>query len=149
LLHKNKVFADIYHLMVVGSILILQIMNRYRGTFSVILIIAMLWNVFYVSLTYAYYFIDQEGFIAEYCVNIAKPELKCNGKCHLKEVSEKDTTNEKAPSKMMITKDVNLYVQEIKKIGFGFILYTKKQDKKYSNMYSYLSEYNFDHPPQV
>ena len=124
-------------------------MDRYRNTFSVILIIAMLWNVFYVSFTYVYYFVDQEGFIAEYCVNIAKPELKCNGKCHLKEVSEKDTTNEKAPSKMMITKDVNLYVQEIKKIGFGFILYTKKPNIKYTNTYSYLSEYNLDHPPQV
>jgi len=142
------VFPDVYHLMIVRSILLLQSMNRYRNIFSVVLIIAMLWNVFYVSFTYVYYFVDQEGFIAEYCVNIAKPELKCNGKCHLKEVSEKDATNDKAPSKMMITKDVNLYVQEIKKICFGFIIYTKKQINNYYNLYSYLSEYTLYQPPQ-
>ncbi len=124
-------------------------MYRYRNTFSVILIIAMLWNVFYVSLTYAYYFIDRDGFIAEYCVNIDKPEMKCNGKCHLKEVSKNDSTNEKAPSKVTLTKEVNLFVQEKEKIDFGFIIYTKKQNIKYKNLYSFLSEYALYHPPQA
>ena len=124
-------------------------MYRYRNTFSVILIIAMLWNVFYVSLTYAYYFVDRDGFIAEYCVNIDKPEMKCNGKCHLKDVSKKDSTNEKAPSKVTLTKEVNLFVQEKEKIDFGFIVYTKKQINNYYNLYSYLGEYALYHPPQV
>jgi len=130
------------------SVIILQNMYRYRSTFSIVLIIAMLWNVFYVSLTYAYYFVDRDGFIAEYCVNIDKPEMKCNGKCHLKEVSKKDATNDKAPLKVTLTKEVTLFVQEKEKIDFGFILYVKKESKIYSNLYSYLSEYALYHPPQ-
>ena len=123
-------------------------MYRYRNTFSVILIIAMLWNVFYASYTYAYYFIDQEGFVAEYCVNTDKPEMKCNGKCHLKEVSKKDANNDKAPSNVILTKELTLFVQEKEKIDFGFIVYTKKQINYYYNLYSYLSEYALYHPPQ-
>jgi len=124
-------------------------MNKYRTLFSVILIAAMLWNVLYVSFTYAYYFIDQEGFIAEYCVNIDKPELKCNGKCHLKDVAKKDATNDKAPSKMISTKDVTFFIQEREKLEFGYITYTRKRLKKYSNLYSYLKEYSLYHPPQA
>ena len=123
-------------------------MYRHRNTFSVILIIAMLWNVFYASYTYAYYFIDQEGFVAEYCVNIDKPEMKCNGKCHLKEVSKKDANNDKDPSNVTLTKELTLFVKEREKIEFGFIVYVKKEIKSYSNLYSYLSEYALYHPPQ-
>ncbi len=124
-------------------------MNRYRNTFSVILIAAMLWNTLYVSITYAYYYLDQSDFIEQFCVNKDKPEMKCNGKCHLKEVSKKDATNDKAPTKVTLTKEVNLFVQEKEKIDFGFIVYTKKQPLNYLNSYSYLSEYNLDHPPQI
>ena len=77
-------------------------MNRRQNIFSLILVTAMLWNVFYVPLTYAYYYIDQSDFIAQFCENTDKPELKCNGKCHLQEVSKKDATNDKAPSVLFL-----------------------------------------------
>ncbi len=67
-------------------------MNRQQNIFTYILITAMIWNVLYVPLTYAYYYADQSYFIAQFCDNIDKPEMKCNGKCHLKEVTEKNAT---------------------------------------------------------
>ena len=122
-------------------------MNRRQNIFSLILITAMLWNVFYVPLTYAYYYVDQSDFIAQFCENIDQPELKCNGKCHLAEVSKKDATNDKAPSKMMVTKNIVLYVQENAVLDFGVTIYKKTPINKYYNLYAYLSEHSVFHPP--
>ena len=109
----------------------------------------MLWNVFYVPLTYAYYYVDQSDFIAQFCENIDEPELECNGKCHLKEVTEKDATNDKAPSKMMVTKSIVLYVQAKENFDFGIPIFLKKQNIGYSNLYSFIIPFSLDHPPQV
>jgi len=124
-------------------------MNRYKDLFSLILVMALLWNIFHVAITYGYYYVDQSGFIEQFCVNKEKPALKCNGKCHLKEVAEKDSTNNEAPLKMIASKDITLFVLEKEKIEFGFIIYNKKQINKYNNLYSYLSEYSLYQPPQV
>jgi len=123
-------------------------MDRRQNIFSLILITAMLWNVFYVPLTYAYYFIDQSDFIAQFCANIDQPELECNGKCHLKKVSEKDATNDKAPSKMMVTKNIVLYVHENAVLDFGVTVFKKLPIKRYQDLYTYLSEHSVFHPPQ-
>ncbi len=123
-------------------------MNRQQNIFTYILITAMIWNVLYVPLTYAYYYADQSYFIAQFCDNIDKPEMKCDGKCHLKEVTEKNATNDKAPSKMLLSKSVVLFVQENKDINFGITVYKKTKKSKYRNLYTYLSTYSLFHPPQ-
>ena len=97
-------------------------MNRQQYIFTYILITAMMWNALYVPLTYTYYYVDQTDFIAQFCDNIDKPEMKCDGKCHLKEVTEKDATNDKAPSKMLLSKSVVLYVQKNLDINFGIVI---------------------------
>ena len=48
-----------------------------------------------MTLTYAYYNLDTVGFIEKLCENKDKPELQCNGKCHLKKVVENNTNNDK------------------------------------------------------
>ena len=123
-------------------------MSRRQNIFSTILVTAMVWNVFYVPLTYAYYYLDQSDFIAQFCENIEEPELKCNGKCHLAKVSKKDATNDKAPSKMIVSKNIVLYVQDNPNFDFGVAVYKKIPINKYNNLYSYLKEYSVFHPPQ-
>tara|TARA_Y100000385_G_C12843869_1_gene530016 strand:+ start:227 stop:610 length:384 start_codon:yes stop_codon:yes gene_type:complete len=123
-------------------------MNRQKNIFTYILITAMMWNVLYVPLTYTYYYVDQTDFIAQFCDNIDKPEMKCDGKCHLKEVTEKDATNDKAPSKMLLSKSVVLFVQENLDINFEIVIYKKIEINKYHNLYAYLSTYSLFHPPQ-
>ena len=63
-----------------------------------------------MSLTYAYYNIDTVGFIEKLCENKDKPELQCNGKCHLKKVVENNTNNDKQPIKAVNLKDITLFV---------------------------------------
>ena len=56
--------------------------------FSYLLSTLILYNSLRVTFTYAYYELDPVGFIEKLCENKDKPELQCNGKCHLKKVSK-------------------------------------------------------------
>lgn len=124
-------------------------MNRCQNIFAFLLITAMFWNVLYVPLTYAYYYVDQSDFIARFCENIDEPEMECNGKCHLKEVTKKDATNNKAPSKMILSKSIVLFIEAEEDFDFGIPEFQTKQEIGYTNLYSYLSPFLFDRPPEV
>lgn len=109
----------------------------------------MLFNTFYVALTYAYYYIDKDDFIALFCENIDKPELKCDGKCHLKEVVEEQTNTEQIPTKEFVFKKITLFLENS---GLS-VLYTginvESNSKNYLNLYKYQNLYEFYHPPKV
>lgn len=47
----------------------------------------LLWgSTLRTPLVYAYYLLDQEGFIEQLCENRDKPELQCDGKCYLSQM---------------------------------------------------------------
>ena len=101
-------------------------------------------------MTYAYYYVDQSGFIERFCENIEKPEMKCNGKCHLKDVVEKETTNEKIPIKLIAPKEITLFFDYDEDLDLAInIIERSKKNDCYFNLYSYTKEYSWYHPPQV
>ena len=102
-----------------------------------------------ISITYAYYYIDSTGFIEKFCENKDKPELKCNGKCHLKKVVEKNTDNEEIPLKAIDFKEINLFVVEQMTYNLINVSIEKLQISYDLDLYSYSSTYQFDHPPQI
>lgn len=68
--------------------------------------LAILWIVlisvqsFYQGLIYTYYVLNKDYIVAQLCENKTKPELRCDGKCHLKkvlQVSKKTSTSESQP----------------------------------------------------
>jgi len=125
-------------------------MKYQKVVFSFVLFLALFWNTFYVSLTYAYYFVDQPGFIEQFCENIEKPEMKCDGKCHLKDVVEKKTTKEDVPVNMIVLEETTLFFKKITNPNLkGNIFEEKKQFIWYSNFYSYTDGYSIDRPPEV
>jgi hypothetical protein len=54
------------------------------------------------GLVMSYYIIFTDSFIENYCVNKDKPELKCDGKCFLSELLEKNSTENESQEKMML-----------------------------------------------
>lgn len=50
---------------------------------SILFVSVFLGGMFYNVYQIGYYLANQEEIIALFCVNKEKPELKCNGKCHL------------------------------------------------------------------
>lgn len=53
---------------------------------SLFLAFLLLASVLRVPLTYSYYWLDQAGFIEQFCENKDLPELNCDGKCYLSQM---------------------------------------------------------------
>lgn len=51
------------------------------------------------TLTSIHFYWNQTQLAAEYCINKARPQLQCNGKCYLKKVLEDQHSEEQTPTK--------------------------------------------------
>lgn len=102
-----------------------------------------------VSFTYIYYTIDPIGFIEELCKNKDQPQLQCNGKCHLKKVTESNKSSEEAPLQIIDFKDILLHQNPGIALDFKIKPTTKKGMFGYQNYYKYLVSNSSFHPPRV
>ncbi|WP_439131164.1 hypothetical protein [Polaribacter sp.] len=102
-----------------------------------------------VSFTYIYYTLDPIGFIEKLCENKDQPELQCNGKCHLKKVTESSKSSEETPLQIIDFKDILLHQNTSLVIDFKIKPNTKKAVFGYQNYYKYLIGNSSFHPPQV
>ena len=116
---------------------------------SIVLTNLILFSSFRLTITYAYYELDPVGFIEKLCENKDKPELQCNGKCHLKKVAENNTDNQQEPAKSTTLKEINLFV--IDKFDYLLIRTIRKDNNNYDykNLYVYSSIQQIDRPPEV
>jgi hypothetical protein len=102
-----------------------------------------------VSITYIYYNVDTIGFIEALCENKDKPELACNGKCHLKKITKTNNEEQNKPIELIDFKDILLYSQK----DYSHQKTNNKLLKKTS--FHYLNLYNFKlldshfHPPNA
>lgn len=116
---------------------------------SLVLTTLILFSSLRVTITYAYYELDPIGFIEKLCENKDKPELQCNGKCHLKKVAENNSDNQQEPAKSTSLKEISLFV--VNKLEYTLSVYKKTETKnfKYKNLYAFSSIHQLDRPPQV
>jgi len=116
---------------------------------SLLLIAIILFNSLRVSFTYAYYYADTAGFIERLCENKDKVEMQCNGKCHLKKVTQDNSANDdKVPFKDINFKEITLYVVTQNTFSFINALVKKNKVSAYNNLYAYSIDTSLDHPPQ-
>jgi hypothetical protein len=110
----------------------------------------ILFNSIKASLTYAYFELDPIGFIENLCENKDKPELQCNGKCHLKKVAESQDKKQTTPERIIDFKELILYPNPIEEFELPIRIYSEKQQYiTYQNLYF---RYNLNvcfHPPRV
>ena len=100
------------------------------------------------------YFVNYDYIVKELCENKAKPELKCNGKCHLaKELaSAADSDNANSTDKKVVAQQYELlYFQEIESITFNFINsnFTPQVVNSYTDNYIHLGIDSTFHPPII
>ena len=98
------------------------------------------------------YLVNYDYIVNELCENKLKPELKCNGKCHLtKELAKASESNSNDSSDKKITFEQNeiVFFQEIKPIEIRQIYFLNKTSigNNYSNLYFHLNDCAFFHPP--
>ena len=116
---------------------------------SFLLSTLILFNSLNVSLTYAYYELDPIGFIEKLCENKDQPELECNGKCHLKKVSESTNKNNNEPTRIIDFKEILLYTQKVDNYVFQNSATIEKESFNYNNLYKFTSLNTCFRPPQV
>ncbi|MBT8260569.1 MAG: hypothetical protein KJN82_04585 [Bacteroidia bacterium] len=115
---------------------------------SIILATLIMLSSLRISLTFTYYKLDPVGFIERLCENKYQPELECNGKCHLKKVTQTTTENDNFPINIIDFKELLLYYNSAIKYNLVLDFNYKNNYSKYNNHYSFLNEYNYFHPPK-
>lgn len=83
-----------------------------KNIFSLILILLFSFTIlifqFRLSFYVLEYSLDNQTFTEKYCENKDKPELKCNGKCHLAKVAN-DNSKNTIPLTNLLEKEVYYY----------------------------------------
>jgi len=106
-------------------------------------------HILRVSITFMYYKLDPVGFIETLCENKDKPELQCNGKCHLKKISESSADENEAVN-LIDFKELILYKQEITNyVMLLDVIDSPKGITTYLNLYHFKHSNSCFHPPQV
>lgn len=100
----------------------------------------------------AYFELNLEEIIQKYCINKDKPELQCNGKCHLANTLNETSNgaNENSKSlKVALDSFLPVFLSKQEPVNFsGIFSYIEKEELfSYSNNYSFLSTSNAYKPP--
>lgn len=121
-----------------------------RNIFLFILLGTVLLKPMFFLANVVYYELNVESIVKQYCVNKDKPQLRCNGKCHL--AKKLAVANQDSSDKLY--KNVSVLVMEpvfFQRISLPII---KTIDKPFvrncyywNNQYQYLKEYSFFQPP--
>ncbi|MFC6096849.1 hypothetical protein ACFPVY_09350 [Flavobacterium qiangtangense] len=98
------------------------------------------------------YVFDYQYISEVLCVNKEKPELQCNGKCHLMKELAKASEDEKPTSsdKKNHHSEVEiLFIEELNTFAIeqNSIVFDNQNTSVYSNLYSHLNCKTFFHPP--
>lgn len=123
-----------------------------NGLFIISLLLStlILFNSARVSFTYAYYELDPVGFIESLCENKDKPELSCNGQCHLMKVSKSQDKEQKTPESIIDFKELLLYPNPISEFNIKCIIDNKVETLAwYNDLYAYKDFDEFFHPPRT
>lgn len=88
----------------------------------------------------------------ELCVNKDKPEMKCNGKCHLmKEMSKASDTPENGQDKKHFSVELHeVFLNDLQETFVAFSpkqIMTEKINSFYNNLYTYREIMSVFHPP--
>lgn len=113
--------------------------------------LAILWILlisvqsFYQGLIYTYYVLNKDYIVAQLCENKAKPELQCDGKCHLKKVLQVSKERKAPDSQPFLPslEEIKPPVLFYEQLAFHFLdTATHFMDDLYKNA---LFEYAFDY----
>lgn len=98
------------------------------------------------------YWIDYDYIATVLCVNKDKPELQCNGKCHLmEELSKVNEEPSQTDKKMSVVAFSMVFFQDFSEVVISQVLKlaSKKVLDFYENAYHKLLSFQFFRPPLV
>lgn len=126
----------------------------YLHFFSVVIIVSMFFQTMKFSYLVVEFTTNNKAFTEKYCANKTKPELKCNGKCHLnKEIKKTSESNKPLQSEKSENRNFPieiLFYQETKIFHslVSFIVKDRTINAFYLNRYNPIFTNKLFHPPQ-
>ena len=106
-------------------------------------------QLFSASFIVLNYVVNQDYIIENFCVNKAEPELKCDGKCHLKKQIDEDTENHSEnPQERTETAPLVLACNDIIELTPKTKNSIAQGDSRYSEAPYFVSLTGVFHPPQ-
>lgn len=97
------------------------------------------------------YMVNYKYITTVLCENKAKPQMQCNGKCHLmKELAKAAETEKPASEKKVAHHETELFFQHFENynvISYNAFKLLPKNAVAYSNLYTYLQYTQVFHPP--
>jgi len=101
---------------------------------AIILVILLVFNTFNEYSIFVSFKLNQNKLTELFCINKDKPELKCNGKCHLSTVIESNQENEESPySNTNETREASvLFIELIKPYNLNAL------EQKNSTVFKYI-----------
>ena len=111
------------------------------------LIIRPLYNIGYVG----YFELNIDYIIEKYCANQDKPELQCNGKCHLAMQlgAKSDSSSETSLLGSLFEAFVPVYIEEYKSVSFFYYKSITSLSWYYIDFLTTVFIDQLDPPPQV
>lgn len=125
-------------------------MNLKAGGITLLFLFTILFYSLRLSVVFIHYALFNENFTELYCVNKSKPELKCNGKCHLaKTVEDVPGHNNDIILNESLHSDIVLFFHERSINQNEWItLDISKLRTNYSEYYSFMILFRIFHPPR-
>ena len=106
------------------------------------------------AIPFLEYIVNYDYIVKELCENKEKPELKCNGKCHLKKelakTAEEDKNTTSSDKKQNVKQEIEvLFYEDFKSLtSYNGIVFTKnKINSDYQNLYALTAIQSIFHPP--
>lgn len=118
-----------------------------KSIVSVCLILSILLQTLVGVVIIFTYEINKENITKLFCENKSKPELSCNGQCHLKKQLKKAEKEQGNPN-IKIVKEVTLFIEQ--SIGYNFFTH-ETLSNSFDRQAFYTSNYLsfIFHPPPV
>lgn len=124
-----------------------------KSVFALLMLMTFALRPAYQASYYLYFQLNIDAIVAKYCINKERPQLQCNGKCHLgKTIALSSTANNKDSSSKTVQLNnafYPLYFQSPEQFSLMQGVFLKNADNfTYLNSYSFCIYWNYEPPPQ-
>lgn len=115
---------------------------------SILLLSSLLLQSFSRVILVANYHLNKEFITEAFCENKSKPELACNGKCHLKKQLKEEDNKEDSPLNNLKEKfEVQLFCQALDHISINSTLSGKSPFTRFLLQKTISPKFPIFHPP--
>lgn len=116
------------------------------GFLAAFLFSTLFYNVRFSYLVF-FYSVDNKSFTEAFCENIDKPELQCNGSCHIED-AQQDLEENEGPRELRVKKEISFFLPQLCEFKAKRIFLHSKLGLAHKNEYYFLASGPDSPPPQ-